>query len=208
MIHHPPHSPAASHANNTGLEQMLAAPSPWVVRWSGLADAQASVLDVACGSGRHVRWFLERGHRVTGVDRDTASAQGAVPDADLVQADIENAPWPLVDPATSTVREFGVVVVTNYLWRPLFPVLLSSVASGGVLIYETFSAGQETVGRPSRADFLLQPGELLQVCSDFLIVAYEEGVLTGPERYVQRIAAIRKAPVKPAGHPPPRHLLS
>ena len=208
MIHHPPHSPAASQANNTGLEQTLAAPSPWVVRWSGLADAQASVLDVACGSGRHLHWFMERGHHVTGVDRDTAAAHRAVPQADLLQADIENAPWPLIDPATGAVREFGVVVVTNYLWRTLFPVLVSSVASGGVLIYETFSAGQETVGRPSRAEFLLQPGELLQVCSDFRIVAYEEGVLTGPERYVQRIAAIRNGAVKPADQAPQRHLLS
>jgi len=208
MIHHPPHIHSASQPNQPGLAHTLAAPSPWVVRWSNLADARASVLDVACGSGRHVRWFTERGHHVTGVDRDTAAAHGAVPDADLVQADIENTPWPLVDPATGAVREFGVVVVTNYLWRPLFPVLVSSVAKGGVLIYETFSAGQETVGRPSRADFLLQPGELLQVCSEFRIIAYEEGVLTGPERYVQRIAAIRNGAVKPADYPPQRYLLS
>jgi SAM-dependent methyltransferase len=173
-----------------------------------LADVQASVLDVACGSGRHVRWFMQRGHHVTGVDRDIAGAHRALPQADLLQADIENAPWPLADAATGAVREFGVVVVTNYLWRALFPVLISSVARGGVLIYETFSAGQETIGRPRRAEFLLQPGELLQVCSDFRIVAYEEGVLTGPERYVQRIAAIRKGAVKPADHSPQRHLLS
>ncbi len=166
------------------------------------------MLDVACGSGRHVRWFMGRGHRVTGVDRDIAAAHQALPDAELLKADIENAPWPLTDTVTGAVQEFGVVVVTNYLWRALFPVLVRSVAPGGVLVYETFSAGQEAVGRPSRAEFLLKPGELLQVCSDFHIVAYEEGVLTEPERYVQRIAAIRKGPVKPTGQAAQRHLLS
>jgi hypothetical protein len=54
------------------------------------------------------------------------------------------------------------VVVTNYLWRPLAAPDVDSVAPGGVLIYETFAAGNETVGKPSRADFLLRPGELLQ----------------------------------------------
>ena len=177
--------------------ESLEAASPWVQRWSHLAAPGATVLDIACGGGRHLHWFAQRGHPVTGIDRDIAAASARVPNAELVCADIESAPWPLTVPGdASALRQFGVVVVTNYLWRPLWPMIVGSVAEGGVLIYETFAAGNETVGRPSRPDFLLQSGELLQVCADLQIVAYENGTLTDPPRFVQRIAAIRKVSVK------------
>jgi hypothetical protein len=58
-------------------------------------------------------------------------------------------------------------------------------------LYETFAAGNETVGKPSRPDFLLQTGELLTVCKDLRVVAFEEGFLAEPDRFVQRIAAVK-----------------
>lgn len=161
--------------------------SPWVQRWSHLAPAGGSVLDVACGQGRHLRWFAGRGHAVVGVDRDPAAADAAG-GALVVLADIENGPWPFAG------QRFDAVVVTNYLWRALLPTLVDSVAEGGVLIYETFAAGNETVGRPARPDFLLRPGELLQACAELHTVAYENGFLDTPERFVQRIVAVRKRP--------------
>ncbi len=85
------------------------------------------------------------------------------------------------------------MIVTNYLWRPLWRNILDSLAPNGVLIYETFSAGNETVGKPSRPDFLLQPAELLTVCKDLRIVAFEEGFWPQPERFVQRIVAVRES---------------
>lgn len=181
------------------------APSPWIARWSQLLQPQASVLDVACGAGRHLAWFAGRGHAVTGIDRDLQPAQQARAPGTLVCADIENGPWPLM--AADRPQAFGAVVVTNYLWRPLWPVLLDSLAPGGAFLYETFAAGNETVGRPSRSDFLLQPGELLRVCQDLHIVAYEHGYLDSPARFVQRIAAVR--PLTKAGPAalPDRHPL-
>lgn len=164
------------------------APSPWVERWSSLVPAGASVLDVACGSGRHLRWFAQRGGRVTGVDRDAAAVEPLRALGEIVVADIEGGPWPFAG------RTFGAVVVTNYLWRPLLPVIVASVAEGGVLLYETFAVGNETVGKPSRPDFLLSPGELLRAADGLRVVAYEDGFLAGPERYVQRLAAVREPP--------------
>lgn len=178
------------------------APSPWVRRWSHLVPDGGSVLDVACGHGRHMRWFAGRGHTVTGVDRSPeaiATVAGLGHAVQAVQADIENGPWPF------TGRHFDAVVVTNYLWRALLPTIVDSVAPGGVLIYETFAIGNESVGRPSRPDFLLQPGELLQVCSGLHVVAYEDGFCDHPERFVQRIAALRKRPSSAAL--PARHSL-
>ena len=184
----------------------LSAPSPWIVRWSHLLAAGGTVLDVACGSGRHVQWFAQRGHPVSGVDKNTAAAKRLVPQALLLEADMENGPWPLQ--GTDGPQRFDAVVVTNYLWRPLLPTLVQSVAPGGFLIYETFAAGNESVGRPARPDFLLQPGELLALCAGMDVVAYENGFLGSPERFVQRIVACNPAlPTMPA-RPRARHPLS
>ncbi len=169
----------------------LSSPSPWIQRWNHLVPSGASVLDVACGSGRHLHWFAERGCKVTGVDRDVSSASQWVPRARLIQADIENGPWPLVKDGAYEPEMFDAVVVTNYLWRPLMGTLLASLAPGGVLLYETFASGNETVGRPARPDFLLNGGELLHICRDLHVVAYENGFLEQPDRFVQRIAALR-----------------
>lgn len=172
--------------------------SPWVRRWSHLVPAGTPVLDVACGLGRHLRWFAALGHPVTGVDRSPEAVQAAATLGEALCADIEAEPWPLAE------RQFGAVVVTNYLWRPLLPNIVASVAPGGVLIYETFASGNETVGKPARPDFLLQPGELLNACAGLRIVAYEDGYLDAPQRFVQRIAAVRPSA---DSAPVPRHCL-
>ncbi len=86
------------------------------------------------------------------------------------------------------------MVVTNYLWRALLPTLAASVDDGGVLIYETFARGNETVGRPSNPDFLLEPGELLRTAGDLRVIAFEDGfVADAPPRFVQRVTAVREA---------------
>jgi SAM-dependent methyltransferase len=118
------------------------APSAWVQRWSHLVPTGGTVLDVACGQGRHLRWFAGRGHAVTGVDRDPVAVAATGRFGRVVQADIENGPWPFEG------QRFDGVVVTNYLWRALLPVIVDSVAEGGVLIYETFAIGNESVGNP------------------------------------------------------------
>jgi SAM-dependent methyltransferase len=159
--------------------------SDWVRRWSHLVPAGTRVLDLACGYGRHMQWFAERGHPVLGVDRAADALQAAAALGEVLQSDLESAPWPLAG------RQFGAVVVCNYLWRALFGHIVQSVAPGGVLLYETFAQGNESVGKPANPDFLLRPGELLHAFSDLHVVAYEDGFLNHPARYVQRIAAVR-----------------
>ena len=158
------------------------------------------MLDVACGGGRHVRWLAGQGFRVTGVDRDEAAVAPLREVAEIVLADIEKGAWPLAG------RRFDAVVVTNYLWRPLLPTLRQSVAEGGVLLFETFGHGQQHIGKPSRPDFLLQPGELLATFEGLRVVAFEDGFEATTPRFVQRLAAVREpAPAGPAGAPPVRH---
>jgi SAM-dependent methyltransferase len=176
-----------------------AAPSAWVQRFAGLLRPGGTVLDVACGSGRHLRWLAGRGHAVTGVDRDAGALQPLRPLAEVLVADLESGPWPL------SGRQFDGVVVTNYLWRPLLPQIAGALAPGGVLIYETFADGQQTIGRPARAEFLLQPGELLRAFEGLRVVAFEDGFDETAPRYVQRMAAVRPLPGAAA---PPRYGLA
>lgn len=183
----------------------LGAPSHWVRRWAHLIAPQGSVLDVACGHGRHLQWLQGKGYRLTGVDRSADAIAAASTFGEAVLADIENAPWPLMDGPQP--RLFDAVVVTNYLWRPLLPVIRQSLADGAVLIYETFAQGNEIVGKPGRPDFLLQPGELLRACEGLRIVAFEDGFLAQPDRFVQRIVAVRPSAPCGAGQPPVRYTL-
>lgn len=162
-------------------------PSSWIVQWAGLIPNGSAVLDVAAGGGRHSRFFADRGHPVTAVDRDT-NMLASHPGIEVLQADLEDgSSWPLGD------RTFGAVIVTNYLHRPLMPDLLGALAPGGVLLYETFMAGNERFGRPSNPDYLLKDGELLDLVRGRLsVTAYEARLISDPKMaMVQRIAARR-----------------
>ena len=157
-------------------------PSEWVVRWAPRIE-RGPVLDLACGGGRHARYFRDLGFEVVAVDRQPVSIENV----EFVEADLERGePWPLPG------RRFGGIVVTNYLHRPLFPKLAESLAEGGVLIYETFMLGNERFGKPSNPAFLLQPGELLKVFSSLDVLAFEEGEVERPKPAVtQRICAAK-----------------
>lgn len=155
------------------------APSSWVVRWAALVK-HGPVLDVASGAGRHARFFAERNLAVVAVDRQRQS----IPGAKFVQADLEDgSPWPFPG------ERFGAIVVTNYLHRPLLPMIGASLGAGGVLIYETFMIGNERYGKPSNPNFLLRPGELLQSFAELTVLGFEQG--TTGSAVVQRLCAIR-----------------
>jgi SAM-dependent methyltransferase len=149
-----------------------------------------TVLDLACGGGRHTRLLAGMGYAVHAVDRD-AEALEHLADLDRVTtrcADLEAGPWPYGN------RGFAGIVVANYLWRPLLPQLLAALEPDGVLIYETFMLGHERFGKPANPAFLLRPGELLNVVRGRLtVVAFEQGEISGETRpsMVQRLCAIR-----------------
>ena len=165
-------------------------PSPWIKRFAGEIQPTSSVLDLACGSGRHSLLMLELGHSVVACDINL-SGLGILKQRDkleLVEADLENAPWPFPE------RQFAAIIVTNYLYRPLFPQILAALAPGGLLLYETFAAGNEQFGRPLNPDYLLNRGELLSgILTGLTIIAYEDVTISEPRpAALQRVCAERK----------------
>lgn len=169
----------------------IAPPSEWITRFTSDLPAASRVLDLASGSGRHTRLLTAAGHHVTAVDRDLSALTSLVPipgELALVEADLEDgSPWPL------GAARFDLIVVTNYLWRPLFPALRGALAPQGMLLYETFAQGNERFGKPSNPGFLLRPGELLaEFGPGMRVLAFEEGEVEFPRpAVVQRICAVQ-----------------
>jgi SAM-dependent methyltransferase len=166
------------------------APSAWVERWLSRAPFRGRLLDFACGSGRHARLANDLGYSVLAVDQDDASF-AALGEAGIavLQEDLESGPWTLAD------RRFDVIVCTNYLHRPRLDLLCALLAPGGMLVYETFAAGNERHGRPRSPQFLLRPGELAGLAqrAGLRLVAYEDGFLEQPRpARVQRAVAVRE----------------
>lgn len=186
----------------------FAPPSPWIARFAPLLRPGARMLDVACGGGRHLRHFRDRGLLVTGVDidlrgvADLTGQEGVT----LMQADLEGPDgWP------PTLSGFDGIVVTNYLHRPLLPAMVAALKPGGLLLYETFANGNQRHGRPSSPAFLLRDGELLRLAMEqgLQVIAFEQGEVSSPKAaIVQRLAARR--PIGPApdldGDPEPASL--
>jgi SAM-dependent methyltransferase len=158
------------------------------MRFAPVLRRGGPALDLACGGGRHLRLLHGLGHPVTGVDRDLRGVgpMADSPGVELVEADLEAAPWPLPG------RRFAGIIMTRYLHRPLFPAILDALEPGGVLIIETFALGNARFGRPSNPAFLLRSGELLALAQGRLqVVAFEQGEVASPAAAViQRIAAV------------------
>ncbi|HEX4585824.1 MAG TPA: class I SAM-dependent methyltransferase [Burkholderiaceae bacterium] len=165
------------------------APSEWILKWCARLAPESEVLDLACGSGRHSRALAAQGCRVDAVDVDASHAAdlAGVAGVQFRAIDLERGPWPFQE------RQYDAVVVANYLHRPTLPLLAQVLRDGGVLVYETFAAGNERFGRPSNPAFLLAPFELAACFAPLLhVLAFEDGCV-GPPRpaRVQRLCAIR-----------------
>jgi rhodanese-related sulfurtransferase len=163
----------------------------WLLENADVLRPGMRVLDVAAGRGRHALLFAAAGFDVTAVDRDAdcltrlaaiATAMG-LPLTTRVQ-DLEGADVDLGDGA------FDLVLVTNYLHRPLMPALRRALAPGGVLIYETFTRAQAARGRPTNPAYLLAPGELPQLVAPLEVVRSREGEVEG--RDVASVVAVRR----------------
>ncbi len=191
-------------------------PSPWVRRFAPLikpgGDKGGAVLDLAAGGGRHGRYLLGLGFSVVLVDRDIAPLADLAgePRAEIIEGDLETGASVFASGGLLAGRTFAGIVVVNYLHRALMEDIVAALAPGGVLIYETFSSGNERFQRPRNPDHLLRCGELLELLRGRLqIVAYEHGLDETAEipGVKQRICAVNdldasdRDDAEPAPHP-------
>lgn len=174
----------------------ITAPSPWLMRFAHLIQPAGRVLDLAAGGGRNGRHLLGLGHPVTFIDKDTSSLTDLSDDkaVEIHALDLEDGKDVFSHGGVLAGRTFQAIVVINYLHRPLMGALLSALAPGGVLIYETFARGNEAFVRPRNPDHLLKSGELLDwVSAKLQVVAYEHGIIRAAdiEGVKQRLCAIK-----------------
>ena len=127
-------------------------------------------LDLACGKGRHSVFLSSYGYQVLAVDINQESLNCFSNKLITKKIkDIENLKnWPLEK------IKFDIIVVTNFLNRTIFPSIIESIKKGGYLIYETFSEGQQNIGKPSNPKYILQQRELINLCVELNLIAYEE----------------------------------
>jgi SAM-dependent methyltransferase len=91
---------------------------------AALADiAPGRALDLACGSGRHARWLIERGWDVTAVDIEAVE----IPGAHFVRADLERHEY-RIEP------DVWDLIVCWLYWQPdLLPEIARGVREGGLV---------------------------------------------------------------------------
>ena len=149
------------------------------------------VLDLACGTGRSGLKLAGRGIGVVFADRSTTALEEV--EQHLSKAKLTGRVWQ-VDLEQAGINPFdgqlySAIVCFRYLHRPLFPDLLNAVEPGGLVIYETFTAGNRRFGRPNNPDFLLEPGELKTCFQNWEILHYYEGIQHSPDRAIAQIVA-------------------
>ena len=170
----------------------LFSPSSWIENNLSKNSSKMSLLDLACGNGRHSVFAANAGYQVTSIDIDKSKLISLKNNKFInpIQVDLEiNNPWPFRN------EIFDVVLVTNYLYRPIFKYICKSIKLNGKLFYETFTEENIIFGKPNNKTFLLRPQELLNLARNnrFEVINYEEVIISKPiKKAVQRIYAIKK----------------
>lgn len=151
------------------------------------------VLDLACGNGRNGLLLTRNRIPVTFADNNESAIESV--ENHLAMRNLKGKCW-LIDFEEDNSQAlkgkcFDAMLVFNYLHRPLLSAIKQAIRAGGLLFYETFTTEQRQFGRPSSADFLLEPSELHDCFRDWEIIHYFEGELQQPQRAVANMIARR-----------------
>lgn len=161
-------------------------------------DKQATVLDLACGSGRNGLYLIEHNIPVTFADVNSAAIEQVQQLASMAnnrqQADFWSIDFEQEGVLPLAGKSFAAILVFRYLHRPLFEQIKQAILPEGLIVYETFATAQAQFGRPKNPDFLLKPGELVDIFSNWKILHSFEGIIesaNGSKQAIAQIVAIK-----------------
>ena len=150
-------------------------PDPWLVKIREMLPA-GRALDIAGGRGRNALFLAERGMSVLAIDVSEEALEQLGSEAsrrglriETLRADLEGEPW-------LPEETFDLVIDFFFLYRPLLPLLREAVKPGGMAVVRTFSSAGSFPGGPGNPDFVLRPGELLEIFEGWEILLHEEGL--------------------------------
>jgi SAM-dependent methyltransferase len=155
------------------------------------------VLDLACGRGRHAIAAAESGLASIGMDRDATCLAQLAALARTRRLPLQAVRTDLETPHGIPVKSgsCGAILVFRFLFRPLASAICDALAPGGLLIYETFTIHQKSLGYgPVNTDFLLREGELRAAFAELEILDSWEGLSNGdrPEALARLSARKRR----------------
>ena len=140
-------------------------------------------LDIACGEGRNSIFLAQHGFTVTGIDisgRGITKARQRMEEEGLVidfrVADLEKYTF---------AEQYDQIINFNFLLRELIPPMVSSLTTGGIILFDTI-LDAPSCGTVHNRDYLLQPGELLRIFSGF------DGTILKSEEHPEKDAPTAK----------------
>lgn len=154
-------------------------PAKVLTDFSHLLPTEGIALDLACGLGANALFLAQQGLETLAWDTSRvaltklqASAACLRLKVQTRQRDCEQHP--------PEPESLDVLVVSHFLYRPILNALAESLRPGGILYYETHTLERPVyLSGPSNPDYLLKPGELLDVFGQLQIHAYREDGLAG-----------------------------
>jgi rhodanese-related sulfurtransferase len=171
--------PLSNGAKINAHPHNLIAPSRYLVESFDLLP-RGVALDVAMGNGRNAVFLATRGFDVDGVDVNPEVVEQARTRARQLGAPIRAVVGNVEDGSYIVpVESYDVVVVFNFLHRPLFNDIRDGLKPGGVVVYQTFTTEQPRFGPPLNPAHLLRPGELREAFAGFDVLRHREEIEAG-----------------------------
>jgi tellurite methyltransferase len=160
----------------------------WLDDFDAVLPKSGRALDVASGAGRVARYWAARWLETLAVDvssvglglaKEAATREGLTLETCTLDLELDLLPD----------GPFQAVSCFHYLQRSLFPSLIARLATGGVLVCEIATVRNLERHASPGARFLLQPGELAELCRPLAILTHQEGWFEGS--FLARIIARR-----------------
>ncbi len=153
-----------------------------------LAEQPGRSLDLACGLGTNALLLAELGYDSHGWDISSVALQKLQAFAaernlsiGCEQRDVEKQP--------PEPESFDLIVVSQFLHRPICPAITAALKPGGLLFYQSFHRHKNSGEGPTNPRFLLARNELLALFPELAIVYYrEDGNIGKPQQGLRNLS--------------------